>query len=66
VQTGPSYSTVSGGEALELQYSGLDLVVIQPAKQDLLKVSKGFVSLPLVTDKNYKMVVLDLVTEGLL
>lgn len=30
------YSTVSGGEALELQYSRLDLLVIQPA-QDFLK-----------------------------
>lgn len=35
MQTGPRYSTVSGGEALEQQYSRLDLLVIQQAQQDL-------------------------------
>lgn len=40
-QTGPRCSTVSGGEASELRYSRLDLVVIQQAQQDSLKCRWG-------------------------
>lgn len=35
MQTGPRYGTVSGGEALELRYSGSDLLVIQRAQRDV-------------------------------
>lgn len=41
MQTGPRYSTVSGGEASELQYSRLDLVVIQHHNEIFKSVEGG-------------------------
>lgn len=41
MQTGPRYGTVSGGEALELQYSRLDLLVIQRHNKIFKSVEGG-------------------------